>query len=114
MLDPLPASGAIVSAVQTKRGYVAAGRDNDSGHRLKKANAPRCSVAATPLAVAAGAATDAEVLQAHGVAQLQHLGIGHARVSHVRLDRRRAVEARSGAGAAAYCLIVLPGRVAKQ
>src|SRR5487761_1874345 len=44
-------------------------------------------------------------------APLQHFGIGEPGVGHVRVDRRRAVEARTGAGSAADGLVILVARV---
>ena len=46
-------------------------------------------------------------------AALQHFGIGQARIGHVRVNRARAVEARTGGRAGAERLVVLIGVVAE-
>jgi hypothetical protein len=53
---------------------------------------------------------DGVAVQPHREAELQHLGVGQARVGHVRLHHAGAVEAGAGAGAARDRLVVLVGR----
>ena len=55
---------------------------------LRKRIAPQRAVARAPLALAAGAAADVEILQHHRKAALQHFGVGEARIGHVRRGPR--------------------------
>ena len=61
--------------------------------RSKNLNDAKRPVAGAPSAFAAGPAPDLEALEQNWVAKLEHLGVGEARIGHVRLHRRRAVEA---------------------
>ena len=82
-------------------------------HVFEKADAPQRPVAGLPLPHAARAAADVEILQHDGKAALQHLRIGQARVGHMRVHRRRAVEAGARRRAGADRLVILMGRVAE-
>ena len=62
---------------------------------------------------AARAVTDRELLDPDRVAQLQHLGIGHACIGHMCLDCRRSVEPRPRADAAADRLVILATGIAE-
>src|SRR5215475_4884115 len=56
--DPLTTTSAVRPAVEPKRSDVAAGRDDDGGHRFEKTDAPHRAVAAAPASRAAGPAAD--------------------------------------------------------
>ena len=64
-------------------------------------------------APAAGAPADLETVEHHRVAPFQHFGIGQAGVGHMGVDRRGAVEIRSGAGPAPHGFVILIGFVAE-
>ncbi len=57
---------------------------------------------------------DRERLEPHRKAPFEHLGIGEPRIGHVRLHDARAVEVRTGAGAARDRLVVLVRVVAER
>ena len=61
--------------------------------RLEEAHAPHAAVAAVPASGAARAGADLVAVQPHREAELEHLGVGQARVGHVRLHDAGAVEA---------------------
>src|SRR4051812_46707864 len=82
-------------------------REDRRGHRLEKAHAAHRAVSAAAAPAAARFGADLEALEAHREAPLEHLGIGEARIGHVRLHYVGAVELRSGARAAGYGLVVL-------
>jgi hypothetical protein len=75
---------------------------------------PHDAVAAPPTAGAARPAAQVEAPQHHWVAALQDLGVGDARVGHVRVDAAAAVPAGPRTGTARDCLVVPHARVAKR
>ena len=84
-----------LAAVQAERRHLAAVGDQRRLHRLEEADAADRAVAALVPALAARAAVDAVALEQHRVAPLQHLGVGQARVGHVGMHARGAVEVRA-------------------
>src|SRR3954467_7985693 len=72
------------------------------------------AVPAAPVAAAARSGADLEALEAHREAPLEHLGIGEARIGHVRLHHVGTVEVRSGARAACNSLVVLVALIAER
>ena len=85
-------------------------RENRDRHRRAELDRAHEAVAAAVSPAAAGAAPVAELAHQHRVPALQHLGIGEARVRHVRLHARGAVEAGPRARAAGDRLVVLVRR----
>ena len=76
-------------------------------HPLAETDAAMRSVPALPLARAARATADMEILENHGEAEFEDLGIGQARVGHVGVHARRAVPARPGRRTGADRLVIL-------
>src|SRR6266849_9627532 len=112
-LDPVAADRAGRATRHPVGRHAAVTGENGSGHRLAEANAADNSIAAAMPADAAGATTDGETVDEDGKAPFQHLGIGEARVGHVRVDGVSAVEIRTGARAAADRLVILVALVAE-
>src|SRR6185436_6419880 len=71
-LDPVLARGARLTAGKPERCDDAMIGEQHCGHRLEKAHAALRAVAAAMAPCSAGAAPDAEVLQPHREAPLQH------------------------------------------
>ena len=65
------------------------------------------------LARAAGIGADGEFFQQHRITRFQNLRIGEARIGHMRVHRRHAVEIASRARAAADGFIILMARIAE-
>src|SRR3954467_12047882 len=79
--------------------------EEGEGHRRQEGDLAYGAVSSPPAARPARAPADGEALQAHGVAVLQHLGVGDAGVGHVGMNGARPREPSPGAGAAADRLV---------
>src|SRR6185369_9828358 len=93
--DPVLAGRAGFAARQAEGRDDAMIGEQHRRHRFEEAHATLRTVAATMTPCSTRATADAKLLQAHRKAPFQHFRIGEARVRHVRLDDRRAVEIRS-------------------
>ena len=101
-------------AASHAEGAVGAAVGQDAGgHGFQEADAAQAAVTAAPAPCTARARADLVAVQAHREAELQHLGVGQARVGHVGLHHAGAGKALARAGAAGHCLVVLVALVAK-
>ena len=89
------------AAGEARRRHTPPVRENRRLHRLEELDFADDAVAAAPPPGPARAAADREFGDAHGIALLEHLGIGEARVRHVCMHGARARETGPGAGSAA-------------
>ena len=79
------------------------------GHRLEEAHAPDRAVAAAPLAAPPLPRRIAKLLEQHREAPFQHLGVGEARVGHVRVHATSVPSkpfARARAAADGFVILV--------
>src|SRR5947207_11072909 len=83
------------------------------GHGFEETDAPLDAITAAMPTPAPGTAANAEAFEPHRVAPLQDFWIREARIRHVRLDRIRSVEVRSGARTPGDGLVVLVLRIAE-
>jgi Tfp pilus assembly ATPase PilU len=97
-LDAVDAHRAGLPAGHAEGAVMAAVAEDGRRHRLQEAHPAHAAVAAAPAPGAARAGADGVAVQPHREAELQHLGVGQARVGHVRLHHAGAVEAGPGAG----------------
>src|SRR5690606_21942688 len=104
--------GARLAAAYSEGAHAAPAGKERAAHRLQEADhAPR-AVATAPPAVAARTAADRELLEQHGVSELQDLGVGEPGVGHVHVDGGGAMEAaavgfEAGGSAGTQRLVVL-------
>ncbi len=84
------------------------------GHGLQEFQFADDTVAASPAARAAGAATDGEAPQPYRIAKFQLLGIGDAGIGHVGMYRRAATKARPGTRPAADGFVIAKMGIAKE
>ena len=75
-----------------------------SGSEAPCVNALNDAVAAAPLALAARALADAELVDEYGISPLEDLDVADARVGDVRVHARGAVPGRACARSASDCL----------
>ena len=94
-LDPVAAGRAGLAARDAERRHAPVVRQHHRGHGLEESHAPFDAVAAAMSARAARAAPDAEGLEPHRKAPLEHFGIREPRVGHVSLHGVGAVEVRA-------------------
>ena len=112
--EPLTAGEAGFAAFDAVRALHPVLGEEGEGHRLQEDDLADGAVPAAPAARSARAGADGETVQPHGVAVLQHLGVGDPGVGHVGMDGARAVEAGTGAGAAADGLVETEARIAEE
>src|SRR5450830_120414 len=102
-----------LAARHAESAVLASVRQNAGGHGLQKFHAPHAAIAARPAPGAARALADLVTLKAHGKAELQHFGVGQARIGHVGLHHAGAVKTFTGAGAARDGFVILIARIAE-
>ena len=91
--DARRAEGARLAAFEAVRRHRAVRGEDGAVHLLEEADRALGAAAGRPLALAAGAFADVEILEEHREAELEDLRIGQARVGHVGVDAVGAVEA---------------------
>ena len=102
-----------LAARHAERRHDAVAGQQRAVHFLQEADGAADAVARVPLALAARALADVEVLQHHRIAEFENLRIGETRVGHVRVHGVGAVEAGAGGRAGADRLVVLIRLVAE-
>src|ERR1051326_6495167 len=105
--NPVLADLSWLAAGEPERPHPAMARQDGAIHFFQEPDGAAHAVARVPLPAPARSRPHVEILEQHRIAELQHLGIGQARVGHVGVDRVGAVEARPRRGARADRLVIL-------
>src|SRR5262249_48804963 len=96
-----------LAAGETERTHAAVARENRAVHLFEKANGAADAIPGIPAAAPARAFADMKILEHDGVAKLEHLRVGQARVGHMRVHGVGAGKAGAGRRPRAYRLVVL-------
>src|SRR5262245_17137972 len=98
---------ACLPAGETERAHAAVARQDGAIHLLQETDGAANAVPRVPFAPSARTFADVEVLEQHGIAELQHFRVGEPGVGHVGVHGVGAGEARARRRARADGLVVL-------
>src|SRR5262245_31640163 len=102
-----------LAAREPKWSYPAMTGQNGAFHLFEKTYGATDAVARMPLAAAARSGANVKVLKHHGIAELENLRVGQARIRHMRMDRVRAVKSGARGRTGADRLVVLVALIAE-